>query len=144
METNSFDEQTSLPAIQLECLNQDERCPLCRRDNGCRMGKGHLYKGPCWCEEIIVPSQVLRALAADRLEPACLCRFCLEKAARLSRELDDPVAVVNKIREELESSPLADHEEDYYVDKDGMVVFTAAYHLRRGTCCGHGCRHCPY
>jgi hypothetical protein len=24
------------------------------------------------------------------------------------------------------------------------VVFTAAYHLRRGYCCGNGCRHCPY
>jgi hypothetical protein len=33
--------------------------------------------------------------------------------------------------------------EDYYVE-GGMLVFTAAYHLRRGRCCGSGCRHCPY
>ena len=33
--------------------------------------------------------------------------------------------------------------EDYYVER-GMLVFTAAYHLRRGWCCGSGCRHCPY
>lgn len=32
---------------------------------------------------------------------------------------------------------------DFYLD-DGRVVFTAAYHIRRGTCCGSGCRHCPY
>jgi len=24
------------------------------------------------------------------------------------------------------------------------MVFTAAYHLKRGYCCGNGCRHCPY
>lgn len=31
----------------------------------------------------------------------------------------------------------------YYVE-EGRVVFTAAYHLERGYCCGSGCRHCPY
>jgi hypothetical protein len=33
--------------------------------------------------------------------------------------------------------------EDYYVEGPNMV-FTAAYHLKRGYCCGSGCRHCPY
>jgi len=33
--------------------------------------------------------------------------------------------------------------EDYYVE-DGLVIMTAAFHLKRGTCCGSGCRHCPY
>lgn len=28
--------------------------------------------------------------------------------------------------------------------EEGRVVFTAAYHLRRGFCCGAGCRHCPF
>jgi hypothetical protein len=28
--------------------------------------------------------------------------------------------------------------------EDGLLVFTAAYHLKRGNCCGSGCRHCPY
>ncbi len=23
-------------------------------------------------------------------------------------------------------------------------VFTEAHHLERGSCCGNGCRHCPY
>ncbi len=32
---------------------------------------------------------------------------------------------------------------DYYVE-NGFWVFTAAYHLKRGFCCGSGCRHCPY
>ena len=33
--------------------------------------------------------------------------------------------------------------EDFYME-NGFVVFTAAYHLRRGYCCNSGCRHCPY
>jgi len=33
--------------------------------------------------------------------------------------------------------------EDYYLE-NGLLVFTAAYHLKRGYCCGSGCRHCPY
>jgi hypothetical protein len=33
--------------------------------------------------------------------------------------------------------------EDYYMDR-GLCVFTAAYHAKRGHCCGCGCRHCPY
>ena len=34
--------------------------------------------------------------------------------------------------------------EDYYHDQNGNLVFTEAYHLKRGTCCGSGCLHCPY
>ena len=34
-------------------------------------------------------------------------------------------------------------EEDYYME-NGKFVFTAYYHLKRGRCCGNGCRHCPY
>ena len=31
----------------------------------------------------------------------------------------------------------------YYMDS-GNLVFTEAYHLARGRCCGSACRHCPY
>jgi len=33
---------------------------------------------------------------------------------------------------------------DFYFDADGYMVLTEAYHLEKGHCCGHGCRHCPY
>ncbi|WP_018618207.1 DUF5522 domain-containing protein [Spirosoma luteum] len=33
---------------------------------------------------------------------------------------------------------------DYYLTPEGYMVFTAAYHLKRGYCCQNGCRHCPY
>ncbi|MFT4113277.1 DUF5522 domain-containing protein [Silvibacterium sp.] len=32
---------------------------------------------------------------------------------------------------------------DYYMDGP-YLVFTTEYHLRRGYCCGSGCRHCPW
>ncbi|MBX2964037.1 MAG: hypothetical protein KF687_16105 [Cyclobacteriaceae bacterium] len=32
---------------------------------------------------------------------------------------------------------------DYYIE-NGTLVFTIAYHLKRGYCCQSGCRHCPY
>jgi hypothetical protein len=33
--------------------------------------------------------------------------------------------------------------EDFYFDGP-YLVFTAAYHLKRGYCCNSDCRHCPY
>ena len=32
---------------------------------------------------------------------------------------------------------------DFYMD-NGRKVMTESYHLRRGYCCGSGCRHCPF
>jgi hypothetical protein len=33
--------------------------------------------------------------------------------------------------------------EDFYYEGPYMV-FTQAYHLKRGYCCNSNCRHCPY
>ena len=37
-------------------------------------------------------------------------------------------------------------EEDkgYYINEDGLVTFTESFLLKRGYCCGNGCKHCPY
>lgn len=35
-------------------------------------------------------------------------------------------------------------EEDFYYNEQGFIVLTAKYHLQKGSCCGNGCRHCPY
>jgi len=39
--------------------------------------------------------------------------------------------------------PMSLEPGDFYYDGPYMV-FTEAYHLKRGYCCGSGCRHCPY
>ena len=41
------------------------------------------------------------------------------------------------------STPEALAEEDFYYEGP-YLVFTAAYHLKRGYCCNSNCRHCPY
>jgi hypothetical protein len=33
---------------------------------------------------------------------------------------------------------------DFYYNEDGYVVLTEAYHLKKGYCCGNGCKHCPF
>jgi hypothetical protein len=35
-------------------------------------------------------------------------------------------------------------EPDYYINAEGLLVFTRSYHLKRGSCCKNGCLHCPY
>jgi uncharacterized protein DUF5522 len=43
----------------------------------------------------------------------------------------------------LETTPAQLTPEDFYYE--GLyLVFTAAYHLKRGYCCNSNCRHCPY
>ena len=51
--------------------------------------------------------------------------------------------IPQKVREpETRIAPVPEPDEFYY---DGpYIVFTEAYHLRRGWCCQSGCRHCPY
>jgi len=35
-------------------------------------------------------------------------------------------------------------ENTHYYMENGFMVFTEAYHLARGRCCGNACRHCPF
>lgn len=34
--------------------------------------------------------------------------------------------------------------EDFYFNEQGLMVLTEKYHLKRGQCCGNGCKHCPF
>jgi hypothetical protein len=52
----------------------------------------------------------------------------------------DPIDRTEAAPEET-SSELA--PEDFYYEGP-YLVFTAAYHLKRGYCCNSNCRHCPY
>jgi hypothetical protein len=45
--------------------------------------------------------------------------------------------------EQITPRPLPKEGEDFYWEGPYMV-FTAAWHLKRGYCCGSACRHCPY
>lgn len=44
--------------------------------------------------------------------------------------------------EKSSTEPLAEGVDFHF--EDGLMVLTANYLLKRGYCCGNGCRHCPY
>ena len=52
------------------------------------------------------------------------------------RDSSSPEEKADASREEL-------RPEDFYYEGP-YLVFTAAYHLKRGYCCNSDCRHCPY
>lgn len=61
------------------------------------------------------------------------------------------ILYINTLRNKIELLEQPPHDKnenkdefpDYYLE-NGYVVFTEYYHLKRGYCCGSGCRHCPY
>ncbi len=34
--------------------------------------------------------------------------------------------------------------DEYYYSKEGYIIFTEKYLLKRGYCCDNRCKHCPY
>lgn len=34
--------------------------------------------------------------------------------------------------------------DDYYFDKNGNIVYSREYLIKRGYCCGNHCNNCPY
>ena len=102
-----------------------EKCPLCGKGNDCQRCASDTYKGPCWCFKVDMPAELVARVPEDLRGKACICRECVMDFHR--QETDVAVAGPG----------------DFYFE-NGLIVFTAAYHKRRGYCCGSGCRHCPY
>jgi hypothetical protein len=112
-------------------------CPACGRPNLCRLETGEAYQGRCWCEGPILSASTLNRLLADLPEPRCLCRSCLEKIAA-----DPEIAWETLIAQRCSRAGELLPGDTYF--EGAAMVFTEQYHLRRGHCCGNGCRHCPY
>jgi len=49
-----------------------------------------------------------------------------------------------KLFKRLHEEACKDGKESYIDPRTGYLVFTKLKHLKRGKCCGSGCRHCPY
>ncbi|OYZ20769.1 MAG: hypothetical protein B7Y39_10380 [Bdellovibrio sp. 28-41-41] len=91
-------------------------CERCGQPFGCEASN----KGKkCWCMDLPVVTMI-PAQYKD-----CVCSNCLKEIATKKSE--------NDLIEGL----------DYYLER-GLFVFTEKYHLKKGKCCGNGCRHCPY
>ena len=102
--------------------------PLCGGRNDCQLCTAAAYKGPCWCESAKIPPELLVRVPTEARNSACICRTC--------------VNTFHREQAEVEALPVVPG--DFYFDSSGLMVFTAAYHQRRGYCCGNDCRHCPY
>jgi len=116
-------EMDSLPANQTTA----EQCPLCGNLNHCQLCAIDPHKGPCWCAKVEIPDALVAQVPEDMRNKACICRDCVMKFHR-SKTFKSP------------QKTLAG---DFYFE-NGLMVFTPAYLLRRGYCCGSNCRHCPY
>ncbi len=101
------------------------QCPLCHQPNECQLCTVAAYKGPCWCAQVEIPEALLAQIPPDLHNQACLCQNCITTWHRTHPR------------------PPKIQPGDFYFEH-GLMVFTAAHHLRRGYCCGSGCRHCPY
>jgi hypothetical protein len=98
-------------------LSLKKTCERCGESFGCLADE----KGPCWCVTMPELSKIPEQYK-DCLCPKCLNAFALGALS--------------------EFAPLKEGE-DFFLEK-GLMVFTKAYHLKRGYCCGSGCRFCPY
>ncbi len=48
-------------------------------------------------------------------------------------------------QEYIKKTMLSKHDpRDFYFDENGRMVMTESYHIKRGSRCGNGCKHCPY
>ncbi|MCR9251200.1 MAG: DUF5522 domain-containing protein [bacterium] len=94
----------------------------------------------CWCSDL--PNILELEKAGD-----CQCPDCLKK--NVSNAIDDFVTkfkagAVENLAPAYNTSPPSFVEGiDYYL-QNGAWVFREWAHLKRGFCCGNGCRHCPY
>ncbi|MFC3034435.1 DUF5522 domain-containing protein [Pseudoalteromonas fenneropenaei] len=90
----------------------------------------------CWCFS-------LPAILPLDNATGCLCRTCLLQAIRAyiaSSELtlQEQITLAAPYKQQALIEGL-----DYDIEQ-GFMVFSRWYHLRRGACCGNGCRHCPW
>lgn len=61
-----------------------------------------------------------------------------------SRPLTGDVTGEDEMKTETIPSLKARLQQEHYQTREGFLVFTEAFHLKRGQCCGSGCRHCPF
>ncbi|TDR32163.1 DUF5522 domain-containing protein [Hydromonas duriensis] len=111
-------------------------CEQCSTNFSCEAAAG------CWCMDF---PPVLSGLL-PRAQADCLCPNCLlQLTQKVIAEQIDTVEVHTEspsVAQQCRDLPLIEGL-DYTVD-EGLLIFSRWHHLKRGTCCGNGCRHCPY
>lgn len=125
----------SYPITSAE-LSINKHCSVCGVTFACTTTPG--CKG-CWCDSFppIMPLD---------FSQGCRCPNCLQAAIHehVSDVLQSkPISEVLEMAKPFSASEQLTEGIDYQIEA-GNYVFTAWFHLKRGHCCGNGCRHCPY
>ena len=118
-------------------LMKQKKCPACNADFSCTNTE---IDGSCWCESF--PSIFPLNPEADCLCPSCLKAETIKKINEYTETLSPEEALNNKAQL-LPKTANTIEGIDYYTE-NGYLVFTKWFLLKRGYCCGNGCRHCPY
>lgn len=115
----------------------EKSCTNCGRGFIC----GASNHETCWCVQY---PQILKPDS----ETQCMCQICLHQTIKeyifeYTTSLSPEEALRESKAKELPKTDKLIHDIDFYPE-NGKVVFTAWYHLKRGSCCANNCRHCPY
>ena len=114
----------------------NKKCSVCETDFTCGITQSDQS---CWCDSLpaIMPADFIQG---------CRCRSCLINAIveRIEQTIDinGPDKMVKIASQYRNRGDLIEHID--FTIEDGNYVFSRWYHLKRGACCGNGCRNCPY
>ena len=121
-----------LSKISMESNERTKTCQKCKQLFAC-------YSGGCWC------GALPRIFPLDANKD-CYCPSCLK--LEVQQKIDRTLAhlTLDECKKIKNLGEVQNPVEgvDFYINENGYHVFTQWYHLRRGTCCGNGCKHCPY
>lgn len=116
---------------------REKTCSVCQNTFGCGNPSETVR---CWCNDLPPIFNL------DNITD-CLCPKCLKHAT--IKKIDDYVNTItpenscSNIAKDLPKTTQLVEDIDYYLE-NGNYVFTKWFHLKRGSCCGNKCRHCPY
>ena len=119
-------------------------CKKCEKNNYCTVESND----GCWCNNYPSLEKLSELSGIDfEISGTCRCEGCLKEEIKGKIDLYVESFIDGKVKN---VAPLIPNGRpkliegiDYYLEKN-YWVFTEWNHLKRGYCCGSGCRHCPY
>ncbi|HXB40905.1 MAG TPA: DUF5522 domain-containing protein [Bacteroidia bacterium] len=123
--------------MSISSLVKQKKCLRCSIVFNCSITES---EGNCWCNNF--PPLFQPDHKTDCLCPGCLKIATKNKITEYVASLLPEEAMNNKAKDLPKTEKLIE-DIDFYIE-NGNYVFTSWYHLKRGSCCRNGCRHCPY
>jgi len=115
---------------------ESKQCSVCGSQFTCDADQG---SKSCWCNQY--PS----VMPVDNVQ-GCQCPTCLVRtiAATINQTINNNSHehMLELARNYKDQNQFVEHID--YTIENGNTVFSRWYHLKRGECCGNGCRNCPY